>query len=258
MDPTSWRYWLPLPPEYSTHAAQVDHLIWFVHVLMLILFVCWGAFFTYCLIRFRQRAGHKAMYEPVKAKVAKYAEYGVIVVEAFMLIGLSMPVWASYKNDLPARSEALEVKVTAEQFAWNFHYAGPDGKFGKTDVKFIDNFGNAVGLDPNDPVGKDDILSLNELHVPVNKPVILDITSKDVIHSFTVNVLRVKQDAVPGMMIPIHFQATPNSIGQYDISCAQLCGLGHYRMRGSISIDSPTDYAKWVSEQEAARQGGNQ
>lgn len=256
MDPTSWRYWLPLPPEYSTHAAQVDYLIKFVHVLMAVLFVGWGIYFAYCLIKFRQRPGHKAMYEPVKAKVAKYAEIGVILIEAFMLIGLSMPVWAYYKNELPPRSQALEVKVTAEQFAWNFHYAGKDGVFGRTDPKYIDNFGNAIGLDPNDPHGKDDVYTLNELHVPISKPVILDITSKDVIHSFTVNVLRVKQDAIPGMKIPIHFVATHT--GQFDISCAQLCGLGHYRMRGMISIDTPQDYEKWMAEQEAQRLGGNQ
>jgi len=167
-----------------------------------------------------------------------------------------MPVWAFYKNELPNRAEALEVRVTAEQFAWNFHYPGKDGVFGRTDPKFIDNFGNAIGLDPNDPHGKDDVYTLNELHVPVNKPVILDISSKDVIHSFTVNVLRVKQDAIPGMRIPIHFVAT--HAGQFDISCAQLCGLGHYRMRGMISVDSPQDYEKWMAEQVASRQGGKQ
>jgi cytochrome c oxidase subunit 2 len=256
MDPTSWKYWLPLPPEYSTHAAQVDYLIKFVHVLMAILFVFWGCFLVYCLIRFRQRPGHKAMYEPVKAKIAKAAEIGVIVVEAFMLIFLSMPVWASYKHDLPRPGEGVEIKVVAEQFAWNFHYAGPDGVFGKTDPKFIDNFGNSLGLDPGDPRGKDDIVTLNDCHIPINKPILMDISSKDVIHSFWINVMRVKQDAIPGMKVPIHFEATHT--GQFDISCAQLCGLAHYRMRGMLTVDTPADYAKWMTEQEAQRQGGNQ
>src|SRR5438309_12045524 len=130
MDNTSWRYWLPYPPEYSTHAYQVDHLITIVHYIMAVLFVGWGAFFVYCLSRFRQREGHKAMYEPVKAKIAKYAEVGVILAEAVLLLGLSMPVWASWRHDFPNKKDAVEVKIVAEQFAWNIRYPGKDGIFG--------------------------------------------------------------------------------------------------------------------------------
>lgn len=247
--------WLPLPPDFSTHGYQVDQLFWVVHWIMIALFVCWGIFFVYCMVRFRQREGHKAQYQPIKAKPAKYAEVGVIIAEAILLIGLSMPAWAKYK-EVPNTKDALRVRIMGEQFAWNIHYPGRDGVFGSTDAKFINNQGNSVGLDPADPHGKDDIVSLNEFHFPVHKTIIVDVSSKDVIHSFTINVLRVKQDAVPGMMIPIWFEATHT--GVFDISCAQLCGLGHYRMKGTAYIDAPEDFSKWMSERESELQGAMQ
>ncbi len=253
MDNATWKDWLPFPPALSTQSPQIDELITIVHYMMAILFVGWGIFFVYCLIRFRNRQGHSAVYQPIKGKLAKYVEGAVIVAEAILLIGLSMPVWAKYK-DIPLESEAIRLRVVGEQFAWNFHYPGRDGIFGKTDVKFINNTDNALGLNPSDPHGKDDIVTLNEMHVPVRKPVIMDISSKDVIHSFNVNVLRVKQDAVPGMSIPIWFEAIKT--GEYDIGCAQLCGLGHYRMRAFITIDTPEQYAKWTADKESLLQGG--
>jgi cytochrome c oxidase subunit 2 len=222
---------------------------------MIAMFVAWGIFFVYCMVKFRQREGHKAEYQPIKAKLAKAAEIGVIVVEAVLLVFLSMPAWAKYK-EVPQTADALRVRIIGEQFAWNMHYPGRDGIFGATNAKFINNQGNSVGLDPADPNGKDDIVSLNEFHFPVNKTIIVDLSSKDVIHSFTINVLRVKQDAVPGMKIPIWFQATQTGI--FDISCAQLCGLGHYRMKGTAYIDTPQDYEKWFSEREAELQGASQ
>jgi len=255
MNPQSYK-WLPLPPDFSVHGPQVERLIFIVHILMFALFIGWGIYFVYCLFRYRARAGHKAVYEPAKGKVAKSAEIGVILAEAVLLVGLSMPVWANWKHDFPNAQQALRVKVIGEQFAWNFHYPGKDGIFGRTDPKLMNNTGNSLGLDPADPNGKDDIITLNEFHIPVNRPIIVDISSKDVIHSFTINVLRVKQDAVPGMVIPIHFEA--NHTGQFDLGCAQLCGLGHYRMRGMVSIDSSDQFAKWVNDKESERQGATQ
>jgi cytochrome c oxidase subunit 2 len=246
--------WLPLPPDFSTHGPQVDSLIWYVHALMFLLFIGWGIYFIFVLIRFRQREGHRAQYAPVKAKPAKYIEFGVIIAEAFLLIALSMPAWAKYK-ERPDAAGALRVRVVGEQFAWNFHYPGRDGIFGRRDVKFVDNVSNSMGLDPSDPNGKDDIVSLNEFHIPVNRRVIADITSKDVIHSFTLNVLRVKQDAVPGMVIPIHFEATQT--GEFDISCAQLCGNSHYRMKGYLYIDTPQAFNEWIAARESELQGVN-
>jgi len=253
MNQVSYKDWLPYPPNLSVHGPQIDHLITVVHYLMFASFIVWGIYFIYCLVRFRQRDGHKAEYQPAKGKVAKTAEVAVIVAEALLLIGLSIPVWASWKNDFPSRNQAVTIRVVAEQFAWNFHYPGKDGVFGRTDVSLINNTGNSLGLDMKDAHAVDDVVTLNDLHIPVHKPVILEISSKDVIHSFTVNVLRVKQDAIPGMMIPIHFEATQT--GVFDVGCAQLCGLAHYRMKGQITIDTPEQYAKWLTEN--APQGGN-
>jgi len=168
-----------------------------------------------------------------------------------------MPAWAAWKKAFPPQGSSLHVRVTAEQFAWNIHYPGPDGIFGRTDPKLINNTGNSLGIDLTDPHAKDDIITLNEFHIPLNKPIIVDLTSKDVIHSFTINVLRVKQDVIPGMMIPIHFTAV-SGVGTHEISCAQLCGLGHYRMQGFVYIDTPEQYAQWVAQKESELQGATQ
>ena len=138
---------------------------------------------------------------------------------------------------MPPESEALVVQVTGEQFAWNVHYAGPDGVFGRTDIKLLDLQSNPLGLDRSDPAAKDDVTTLNQLYLPVNKPIIVRLRSKDVIHSFGVPEFRVKQDAIPGLTIPIWFvptvttaemrTRTGNAEFQYQIACAQLCGLGH-------------------------------
>jgi len=253
MDEKIYGWWLP--PDVSVHGAKIDQLISVLHWFMLLLFVGWGIFFVYCLIRFRARPGHTALYAPVKAMATKYIEAAIVVIEVFLLFGLSTPVWLAYKNNEPSGKNALHVHVVAEQFAWNFHYAGKDGKFGRSDAQLISG-DNPLGLDPEDAAGKDDITSVNQFHVPVHTPVVVEVTSKDVIHSFNIPVLRVKQDTIPGQRIPIWFKAT--QAGHFELACAQLCGLGHYRMRADVFVDTPEDYAKWEKEtapqQEAAPQ----
>jgi cytochrome c oxidase subunit 2 len=216
-----------------------------LHWFMAVLFVGWGIFFVYCLIKFRARQGHTALYMPVKAIATKYIEAFVLVVEIFLLFGLSTPVWLAYKNNAPDASKAMHVRLVAEQFAWNFQYPGKDGKFGKTDASLISG-DNPLGLDPEDPAGKDDLTTVNNLHIPVHTPMIVDISSKDVIHSFNIPVLRMKQDTIPGQVIPVWFEATQT--GHFELACAQLCGLGHYRMRADVLIDSPEEFAKWEAE----------
>lgn len=251
MEEKIYGYWLPI--DVSTHGAAIDELINVLHVFMLLLFVGWGLFFIYCLVRFRQGANPKATYDPVKGKSAKYVEVAVVVFEAFLLIGLSMPVWSDFKTDPPLESEAVQVRVLAEQFAWNVHYAGKDDVFGRTGPQFITPQ-NLLGLDPDDPNGNDDFNSINNLHVPVGKPVLIRLMSKDVIHSFKVPVLRLTQDAIPGQEIPLWFETTRT--GTFDIACAQLCGLGHYRMRGQIHIQTDADYQAWLDEQQVDEDDG--
>ncbi len=244
-------YGMLLPPDVSVHGHEQDELFWIVHWFMAILFVGWGIFFVYCLIQFRQRGGHRASCDLVKAKPSKYIEVAVAVVEAVLLLGFSIPIWASVKNDIPAPGpdpmrNPVRLRVVGEQFAWNFHYPGADGVFGKTDPKLVDTATNPLGLDKSGH-GADDIFSL-EMHIPVGRPIICEISSKDVIHSFSLPVMRVKQDAVPGMRIPVWFEAKKTGEGVYEVACAQLCGNNHYSMRALMYIQQPTDFEKWLAE----------
>ena len=236
---------------------------------MLILFVGWGGFFVYCLVRFRQSRQPVADYTGVTSHASSYSEIGVVVVEAILLIGFAIPLWAARVDQMPPESEALVVEVTGEQFAWNVRYAGPDGVFGPTDINLIDLQTNPLGLDRSDPTAVDDVTTLNQLNLPVDMPVIVRLKSKDVIHSFGVPEFRVKQDAVPGFTIPIWFvpnvttaemrAQTGNPEFQYEIACAQLCGLGHYRMRGFVTVQTGDEFQQWMDERvlEAAAAAAN-
>ena len=159
-------------------------------------------------------------------------------------MGFSIPAWATRVRDVPTGSDAVIVRVIAEQFAWNAHYPGPDGAFGRTDVSSIAS-DNPVGLDPASREGKDDVVVINEIVVPLNRPVVLQLSAKDVIHSFGVPAMRIKQDANPGMQTTVWF--TPTRAGAFDIACSQLCGLGHYRMRAVLRVLPDDEYQRWLS-----------
>src|SRR5258708_10599495 len=194
-----------LRPFATAHGGQIDSLIGWTHIFMLVLFVGWGAFFTYAVVRFRRSRNPVANSTGVKSHASQYSEIAVAVVEAILLFAFSIPIWAARVDRMPSTSEALLVQVTGEQFAWNIHYAGPDGVFGRTDIKLIDAQSNPLGLDRSDPAAKDDVTPTNQLYLPVNKPIIVRLRSKDVIHSFGWSEFRVKQDAGPGLNIPIWF-----------------------------------------------------
>jgi len=238
---------LGMPVQASTHAAELDQMSVLVHWLMLIMFVGWGVFFIFVLFRFRTSANPKASYTGAKGKISKGTEVAVAVVEVILLVFYAIPAWAKRVKAFPSESEAVVVRVIGEQFAWNIHYPGPDGRFGRTDINLV-SADNPIGLDRRDAAAKDDITTINQLNLPVDRPVLVHLSSKDVIHSFGLFEMRVKQDAIPGMTIPVWF--IPNRIGEYEITCSQLCGLGHFRMRGFITIQSDADYKKWFDDQE--------
>jgi cytochrome c oxidase subunit 2 len=239
---------LGLPELASKHGAEVDHLILYVHLLMGALFVGWLSYFLYTIFRFSKKNNPKADYKGVTSHASTYIEGAVAIVEAVLLIGFAVPLWAKVADDLP--KDATVIRLTAEQFSWNSRYPGPDGVFGKQDVKLV-SAQNPLGIDPNDPAGKDDITPPpNEIVVPLGKPVVVHCTSKDVIHSFKVNPLRVTQDAIPGLSIPIWFE--PTMEGHFIINCAQLCGNSHAFMKGHFYVKSPAEYAKWVAEKSKA------
>jgi cytochrome c oxidase subunit 2 len=239
---------LGLPIQASTHAGEIDHMIVLVHWLMFVLFIGWGAFFIFVLVRFRKGANPAASYTGAKGKFAKRLEWGVAIVEVVLLVFYAIPAWATRVAEFPSESEAVVVRVVGEQFAWNVHYPGPDGIFGRTNIMLV-AADNPLGLDRSDPNAKDDLNTPNQLTIPVDRPILVHLSSKDVIHSFGLFEMRVKQDAIPGMSIPVWF--IPNRVGEYEIACSQLCGLGHYRMRGFVSVRSDADYRSWLAEEAA-------
>lgn len=246
--------YFPLPIVASSHGHEIDMMIYLVHILMLVLFVGWGGFFLFTLWRFRAKKNPVADYVGVKSHVSSYLEIGVAVLETILLIGFSIPFWAQHVNAFPNRSDTIEVRINAEQFAWNVHYPGEDGIFGNTDIEYFNKQSNPMGLDPDDPDGKDDFTTINQLHLPVGRPAIIHLTSRDVMHSFSLPIMRVKQDVIPGLSIPTWF--TPTKTGKSEIACAQLCGLGHYRMKGFLTIHGEEDYQDWHDEQASSVGGG--
>jgi len=192
-------------------------------------------------------ANPRASYTGAKGKISKGTEVAVAIVEVILLVFYAIPAWARRVKALPSENEAVVVRVVAHQFAWEIQYSGPDGKFGRTDPKLV-TADNLLGLDRTDPNAKDDVITSNQLNLPVDRPVLVHLSSQDVIHSFGLYEMRIKQDAIPGMSIPVWF--IPNRVGQYEIACSQLCGLGHFRMRGFMTIQSAADYQKWFDDQE--------
>src|SRR5258706_613857 len=249
---------LGLPELASVHGDDVDKLIVYVHYLMVVLFVGWTGYFLYTLWRFRRGRNPKADYVGVTSHASSYLELAVAAVEVILLLGFAVPLWARVADKFPPEKESLLMRVTGQQFAWSARYAGPDGKFGKQDVKLVSDK-NPLGLyqlddklKTEDPDGKDDVNlpASMEINIPVNTNVIVSVTSLDVIHSFKVISLRVTQDAIPGMRIPLHFVATKTNT--YQINCAQLCGVGHSTMKGILKVVPPDEFAAWLKTKAGA------
>jgi len=246
---------LGTPLIVSDHGAGLDALTWYIHILMFVLFIGWAGYFLHALIKFRASKSRKADHIGVQNHMSTYVEIGVAVVEAVLLIGFAVPLWAKSVEKFPAEKNSVVIRVTGKQFNWISRYPGKDGVFGKQDVKFVTG-PNPLGIDADDPAGKDDvaIMAGSEVVVPVDTNVIVHISSMDVIHSFKVFPMRVNQDAIPGMSIPIHFR--PNKVGTYPINCAQLCGIGHYSMKGTLKVLPPAEYDAWMTNKMATATGG--
>ena len=251
---------LGLPEVASAHGAALDRVNGYVHWLMFALFVLWIGLFIFMLFRFRRKRNPKADYQGLKSHISSYAEVAVAVAEVILLVGFSIPLYSDRVDDLPAEDQATVVHVYAQQFAWNIHYPGPDGVFGRTDPALVDESANPIGLDRDDPAAKDDVTLINQLYLPVDKPVLVYLTSKDVIHSFFLPEMRVKQDAIPGMLFPVWFVPTvttaemqkrkgDDSFG-YEIACAQLCGNSHYSMQGHMTILTQEEFDAWMAERQ--------
>ena len=235
------------PEQVSEYAAAIDQQFMRTLYVVGIAFVLAQVTLGYYAWRYSDRGRGKVVYTHGSTKL----EIGLTILTATVFVVLAVmgqKVWAQlHLQEAPA--DALQVEVTGQQFAWNFRYPGPDGKFGRTDPKLINDQDNPVGNDPKDPASADDIVSLNRLAVPVGRSIRLTTRSKDVTHSFFVPVLRIKQDTVPGMAIPIHFKAT--KAGEYEIACAELCGLAHYKMKGYLMVMSDEAFDAWLKDRAA-------
>ena len=243
--------WLGLPVAASAHAAEVYRIMVLVHWLMLVLFVGWGTFFAWVLVRFRSGRNPRASYQGARGRFASVVEGGVLAAEIALLAFFSVPFWSANVDAEPPHQNTVEVRVVAEQFSWNFHYPGADGQFGRTSITLVDP-DNPLGLDRRDAAAKDDITTINQLHLPVGRTAIIHLSSKDVIHSLGIPEMRVKQDAIPGVVQPVWF--TPTMTGRWEIACSQLCGLAHYRMKAFYTIHTPEEYQAWLVEEAAALQ----
>lgn len=242
---------LGLPVQAAAHADEIDQMIILIHYLMFVLFIGWGIYFVWVLIRFRAAANPRADYGGVTSHTSSYLEIAVAVIEAVLLIGFAIPAWANRVNEFPPEEESTVVHMIARQFEWHAHYPGADGRFGQRDLSHITPT-NVVGLDRSDPNAADDIVSINRMNLPVDKPAIIYLSTQDVIHSLGIAEMRVKQDAIPGMEIPMWF--IPTLAGDYQINCSQLCGLGHYRMRAEVTIQSQAEFDAWFAEELALSQ----
>lgn len=237
------------PPAITDFGHEVDAQFTRTFIITGIVFVLAQLGLALAVFRFRDR-GQKVTY--FEGNNTMEIVWTLATVVLFVGLGLyARSAWAQV-HFIGAAPGAMPIEITAQQFAWNFRYAGPDGKFGRTKPELVSaSTGNPIGLDSTDPTSKDDIVA-PVIAVPVGREVELIIRSQDVTHSFYVRELRLKQDAVPGMEIHMHFTATVP--GDYEIACAELCGLGHYRMHSMLSVLSEADFEKWLKDQAAANQ----
>jgi cytochrome c oxidase subunit 2 len=235
-----------LPIAGSAHAADLDRVLLAVHTHMAVQAAAWGFFFLYALVRFRSGAQPRMRASRLRPRVPALAIGAVIAGDAVLLATTALPAWFARATPPAAFPPPLEVRVIAEQFVWNIHYPGPDGRFGRTGQEFI-GAANPLGIDRSDPDARDDIGLLNTLMLPAGRPIVVQLSSRDVIHSFTLNEMRVRHDATPGTTTRTWF--TPVALGTWDIACSQLCGLGHYRMRGEYTVMPPDAWDRWLSSE---------
>lgn len=219
-----------LPPQASTFAGEIDFMFWVILVITGIAFVIVETGLLWFIIRYRHRPERRAYYTH-GSQTAELIWTAIPAATVIVLGVWSGRVWREIKRRDHLPENAVRVAIAAKQFEWNITYAGADGALGTPD----------------------DFTVRNQLHVPVDRPVVADLTAEDAIHSFFVPVFRLKQDAVPGMRIPLWFQAT--QVGDYEIACAELCGLGHYRMRGIVHVHTQEDFDRWMLARAAGGEG---
>jgi len=237
-----------LPELASAHGRAIDATIRYLLIATGILFLIGHGVLAWFVVRY---AGTRDKGSPHASSRLewRWALAPVVVMCGIAeggVLFLGLPAFGELYGE-PA-ANAVTIEVVGKQFEWLVHHPGPDGVLGKTDNALVNDARNPIGLDKKDPAAKDDIVKRGVLNLPVDRMVVLRLRALDVIHSFTVPQFRVKQDLIPGFYGRTQF--TPTRIGTFELACAELCGLGHYRMQGSIVVQSEADYEKWVNEEE--------
>lgn len=234
----------PIPA--SEHGAGIDFMLNYLLLTVWILMVIGHVALAFFVWRFSGKAQITFRMSGARTewRIALIPCIVMALVAEGGVLAIGIPVWHKFFGS-PPPADALVVEATAEQFAWTFRYPGKDGVFGRTDYKLIDDE-NTLGLDPNDPAGKDDLIEPGKLVIPNNRAVKIRLRSKDVIHSLFLPYHRIQQDVVPGMTVDVWF--TPNRLGTFEVLCSQLCGLGHYRMRAVMDVLSKEDFEAWLKK----------
>ncbi|GBD31801.1 MAG: alternative cytochrome c oxidase subunit 2 [Gemmatimonadales bacterium] len=240
------------PPVASEEGARVDSLIRYLLFATGAVLVIGAA----ALVAFLWRYG-RGLPSPAPRSDPRLERWwslvpvlGMAVIAEVGVLVKGLPVWKRVYGAPPPG--ALVVEVNAQQFEWWVRYPGPDGVFGRRDPHLVDATANPLGLVPEDPAGRDDVVVRNALHLPAGRPVHVRLRSRDVLHSFSIPEFRVKQDVVPGMITAITF--VPSRAGSYQIACAELCGLGHYRMGARVIVHPAEEFDTWLEGQNGALQ----
>lgn len=234
-----------LPPLASEHGGGIDRMLHYLLATVGGLLVLAHLMLGYFIWRFSGQS--RVTFRQASPRQERNWSLVPIVLMTLIAEGgvfvLGLPVWAKLYAAAPP--EAVAVEVTGEQFAWNIRYTGEDGVFGRTEHRLL-SLSNVLGLDSQDPAARDDRVLQNEIALPVNRPARIRLRSKDTLHSFFLPNLRIKQDAVPGMTIELWF--VPTVVGTYEIACTELCGLGHYQMRGLLRVVPGEEFEPWWQE----------
>ena len=229
----------PLATNWQSIDTALDVTLWICGAAFLVL----NLFLAYSVMRFRHRPGNRAHYEPENAKLEKR----LTLWTAVGIVGMLAPGLGAWAEYVSVPKEATVVEAVGQQWQWTFRFPGPDGVLGAAAVAHMTPE-NALGVDPKDPFGRDDVLiESSELHLPIGQPVKMVLRSKDVLHDFYVPEFRAKMDLVPGIVT--YFWMTPTVNGKYDILCAELCGVGHYEMRGNVVVEPKDDFDAWLAQQ---------
>lgn len=232
-----------LPPLASAEGAGTDSLLNIFFIITGLVFLVVHALLAFVVFRFRARGNERASnWHESKALELTWTLIPAVVLLTLTVLGGM--VWARNRGAVP--QDAVVVAVTAQQFGWNVHYPGADGRFGRVDLRLV-SAENRLGLDPEDPAGVDDIVALNDLRLPLGQPVHVLLGSRDVIHSFFLPNFRVKQDILPGRRTEVWF--TPTQAGNFELACAELCGAGHWVMKGSVRVMPEVDFSAWLAAQ---------